>query len=307
VKILPLHARIGISSEDGAFDHLMLTMRPTFRSWNYLVNWEKAFGEVSALEVDLNLLNSLLGKPRIRDAFISLIVAYPQVVRTLPYLLATEVKRGETFNMVMNPDSFPAVLKSFDLTKEPEGIADAESIFEFVEKTGLVRIFQDPSVRNLVDYVLGVEVGLDSNARKNRSGSAMESLVERKIIELQGQLDFEYISQATPSRVESLWGLTSIRGLAVKKFDFAIRDRTGVTLVEANYYSAGGSKLSSVCGTFVGMKPDLDARNLRFIWVTDGLGWNTEKANLRKAFSAVDHLFNLDLLEEGGIEEAMRA
>lgn len=37
-------------------------------------------------------------------------------------------------------------------------------------------------VNNLVDYVYGVETGLDSNGRKNRGGHQMEDLVESYIV-----------------------------------------------------------------------------------------------------------------------------
>ena len=36
---------------------------------------------------------------------------------------------------------------------------------------------------DLLDYVKGVEVGLDSNARKNRTSKAMENIVESFIVD----------------------------------------------------------------------------------------------------------------------------
>lgn len=52
-----------------------------------------------------------------------------------------------------------------------------ESICEYVEETGLGEIFRNKEIKNLVDYVFGVEVGLDTNARKNRGGENMSKAI----------------------------------------------------------------------------------------------------------------------------------
>ena len=52
----------------------------------------------------------------------------------------------------------------------------------FMRKTGLFDMIANHLVNNLVDYVLGIETGLDSNGRKNRGGHQMEDLVEKYIV-----------------------------------------------------------------------------------------------------------------------------
>lgn len=49
----------------------------------------------------------------------------------------------------------------------------------FMRKTGLFDLLSKQLVHSLVDYVTGVETGLDSNGRKNRGGHLMEDLVEK--------------------------------------------------------------------------------------------------------------------------------
>ena len=49
---------------------------------------------------------------------------------------------------------------------------------KFMRKTGLFDLMENHIVNNLVDYVTGIETGLDSNGRKNRGGHLMENLVE---------------------------------------------------------------------------------------------------------------------------------
>ena len=49
----------------------------------------------------------------------------------------------------------------------------------FMKETGLEDLIQNHIINNLVDYAFGVEVGLDSNGRKNRGGHLMEDLLEK--------------------------------------------------------------------------------------------------------------------------------
>ena len=55
---------------------------------------------------------------------------------------------------------------------------DIEKTLMFIKETGIKSLFIDKKIKNLVDYIIGVEAGLDSNARKNRSGHVMEDIVE---------------------------------------------------------------------------------------------------------------------------------
>lgn len=51
-------------------------------------------------------------------------------------------------------------------------------IVEFCVKTGIMHLFQE--VKDIHDYLLGVEVGMDTNARKNRSGDIFERMCQKK-------------------------------------------------------------------------------------------------------------------------------
>ena len=62
------------------------------------------------------------------------------------------------------------VATSGELTKLKAYFESPDKIYEFCKETGLDKIFMDAKIKNLHDYVFGVEVGLDTNARKNRGG-----------------------------------------------------------------------------------------------------------------------------------------
>lgn len=305
LKILDTHLRNGIDDDEAGFEFLFAGFQENFRNWDFYVDWEKARENRDELEIDLNLLNSLLGKDDPHAALGDLLTRFPHVIRAIPILFAMRAENSGLMRMIMNPGQFPPSIKDFDLKSAPGSAEEVNQVLEFAKKSGMLSIFEDGSVRNLVDYVFGVEVGMDTNTRKNRSGKTMEDVVETKLISLQKEFDFEYLPQATKAKVRKEWGRENIDGLNVKKFDFAVLYRDVTTLIEVNYYAAGGSKLSPVVGNFVGMKDEIYRRGMNFIWVTDGLGWGTEITTLKRGFHELDHVFNLRLLELGALEEAI--
>lgn len=276
-----------------------------FRNWDYYVDWSKARDHVSQIERDLNLLNSLLGKPDFDASFVSLVQEYPQVVRAIPILFATRSKDLTALPMVSNPGQFPPTMKVFDIFGDPDGAHQAADLLEFVKLSGIASLFAAGAVKNLVDYVFGVEVGLDSNARKGRSGQVMEDLVEIKLRDISRRFDFEYMRQASVGKLRKAWGISSTAGLGVRTFDFAVRTSAGLSLIEVNFYSAAGSKLAQVCGNFIAVREQLADRGINFVWVTDGLGWSSELPGLRRAFGQIHQVLNVAGLEAGGLEEAL--
>ena len=57
-------------------------------------------------------------------------------------------------------------------------------------------------MKSIVDYCFGIEVGMDTNARKNRIGQLMESIVENIIQKFSEKNDLEFIYQATQKKLK---------------------------------------------------------------------------------------------------------
>ena len=161
--------KINCKDPKQVFAYLQKTFTDSITMWDYFVNWDKALGNVHDLEVDLNTLNVLVGKPNAKQALSGLLETHPYLVRTIPILLAT---REKNFRILISSSNGILQYKSFSL-QEKEHLTKAEisDICEFAQRTGLLDLFQNKSIRSLPDYVLGVEVGLDSNGRKNRGGT----------------------------------------------------------------------------------------------------------------------------------------
>ena len=82
-------------------------------------------------------------------------------------------------------------------------------------------------INNLYDYVLGIEVGLDSNGRKNRGGHLMENLVEEYIVNAGYIKGVNYFKEMYLEDIEKKWNLnlSSMSGnnISTKRFDFVIK------------------------------------------------------------------------------------
>jgi len=297
MKMINKYPEMGILSENAAFEYLMAHLKDTIRTYDFFVAWEKVLGNVSQVEVALNILNSLIGKEDIEIRLKELIKSYPEIVPVIPLLIAV---RGPTVKVAdLGGDIEYSFAKRKSFTDK-----EIDKIIYFVKKCGLLKILRDKSVKNLVDYCVGVEVGLDTNARKNRSGTAMEQLTEVYVKAICDKYGYSYITQATVAKIKTEFGWDVPTDKSDRHFDFAINTGKNIYLLEVNYYSGGGSKLKSVAGEFKSLFELVKQRpNVGFIWVTDGPGWKTAKRPLLETFNATDYVLNIKMIENGLLEE----
>ena len=178
-----------------------------------------------------------------------------------------------------------------------------EKYVDFMKDAGLLEFLQKDANRSLVDYVYGVEAGLDSNARKNRSGTTMENILERNVEKICIEQNLVYKAQATANYIRSSWGIEVPVDKSERRFDIAVfsKEKNKVWLIETNYYGGGGSKLKSVSGEFTELSKLIQTAkdDVSFSWVTDGQGWHTARYPLSEAFGHIDNIFNLEMLKQG--------
>ena len=173
-----------------------------------------------------------------------------------------------------------------------------------MHKTGLFSLISEHLINNLVDYVTGVEVGLDSNGRKNRGGHLMEDLVESHFIKAGLVKGVDYFKEMYLADVEKTWNLDlssiSNQGKAKKRFDFVVKKGGTVYAVETNFYSSGGSKLNETARSYKTIA--LEAKNIdgfAFVWFTDGQGWQSARHNLEETFDVMDNIYCISDMENG--------
>jgi hypothetical protein len=270
---------------------LTSTFKSSIKTWDYLIDWKKVQRNSSELELTLNKLNYLLGKSDLQSEFYKLFQDSPEVVKAFPTLLAVRESKVEIYE----PKERTTEVFDFSATDSTK----PEKYYEFLIESGLVNLFKEDGIKNLVDYVLGVEVGLDSNGRKNRGGSLMEYIVELHIKDFCEKNGYEYIAQANSNKIKEMWGFQVKVDKSSRSFDFAVYNPASkkLKLIETNFYNGGGSKLKAVCGEFKGLHNELNDQNIDFIWITDGLGWQTSLRPLEETYNNNDYIFNLSMLE----------
>lgn len=298
MNYIKTYENIGIHSENEVFEYLISNFKDTIRTYDFFVAWNKVLSKVTEIEVALNILNILIGKEDAETVLKNLIGKYPEVVPVIPILIAV---RGTSIKIA---DIGSDIEYSFSKHKQYTE-KEIDKIVYFTKKSGLLKMLSDKKIKNLVDYVIGVEIGLDTNARKNRSGKAMETLTEIYIKTICDKHGYRYLTQATANKIKQDFGKTVNTDKADRHFDFAIDTGERLYLIEVNYYGGGGSKLKSVAGEFSNLFTLVKNNETGFIWITDGKGWLTAKRPLRETFNHIEYIMNINMLEKGILEEIL--
>lgn len=282
---------INLSEPEDIFKYFMQSLKPTINTWTYFVNWDKVYNNVRAVEVNLNIMNYLIGKDNIEDEFRYLAAKHPSIIKLLPILVAF---RDNKFTLLSNYSETSMEFEPINFKNM--SIDDA---ITFCNKSGFFELLRNKKITNLVDYVLGVEVGLDTNGRKNRSGTAMETVIEYYVNAICKKYNFSYLSQATAPKIQAKWGINFKVDKSRRIIDFAVKTDNQLYLIETNYYSGGGSKLKATAGEYKSMFDYWTNNGYKFIWITDGLGWKTAHLPLRETFEHTDYLLNLQMITDG--------
>lgn len=282
------------------FNKWLNTFRSSICDYKFYVDFEKVYGNVESIKVELNILNSLIGSKNIENAFKNLVAEYPKVLKCIPILLA--VRSREIYAIDSDGEYW------FNFAKQNYSI---DEYIMFMRKTELFSLISDHLINNLVDYVTGVEVGLDSNGRKNRGGHLMEDLVESYLIKAGLVKGVDYFKEMYLSDVEKQWNLDlssiSNQGKAKKRFDFVVKKGGTAYAVETNFYSSGGSKLNETARSYKTIA--LEAKNIEgfaFVWFTDGQGWKSARNNLEETFDVLDNMYCITDLENGIVKELFK-
>ncbi len=288
-----------------SFEDLKETFQESIFSWDYFTNFEKVKANVKKVEKELNLLNYLIGKENIENEFLALIEEYPKIRVALPILIAIRKDKLSNTPIITDVNSLIAENKKYIFYDEvTKNIKD--ELLIFFRESGLRDIFQNKHIKNLVDYCFGVEVGFDTNARKNRTGTLMENIVSNYLEEFCNEnSSYVYIEQATQKRIKEFFNYEIEIDKNSRRFDFALYNQitNRLFLIEVNYYSGGGSKLKATAGEYQYLNDFVKSQGIEFIWITDGKGWLTALNPLEETFNHNDYVVNLDMVKSGILEE----
>lgn len=258
------------------FTAFISQLKETNQTLDFFSDFNKIHNNVENIKLSLCMLNSLIGAPNLRSAVETIWQRDKSAFNVMDILIAV---RSDGKKKVLNSLGECIVLDS--MFESPEGV------LEFLNNTGLAEVFRTQKINNLVDYVFGVETGLDSNARKNRSGHVMENVVSDILTKNGISYRKEIYSREWPE-------LSAALGNDEKRFDFVVETPKTVFLIEVNFYSSGGSKLNEIARSYSDIAPKINAlKGFEFVWITDGVGWNSAKNKLQEAFNIIPNIYNL--------------
>lgn len=273
------------------FNTWLSNFRNSISDYSYYVDFNKVYQNVDSIKIELNILNSLIGSKNIEQDFKNILERYPEVLKCIPILIAVRLNE---IHILYNSINY-----IYDFKEKNHSIDEYTA---FMRKIGLFELLEHHLVNNLVDYVTGVEVGLDSNGRKNRGGHLMEDLVESYIIKAGFQKNIDYFKEMYIHEITEKWNIDlsaiSNKGKTEKRFDFVIKTNSMIYGIETNFYASGGSKLNETARSYKQIAQEVNTINgFTFIWFTDGVGWKTAKNNLEETFDVMEHIYCINDLE----------
>lgn len=259
----------------------MSQLQETNQTLGFFCDFEKISANVDDIKLSLYMLNSLIGTKDLRKSVETIYNRDKSAFGVMNILIAV---RNDGKKRVLNKSGECIYLNSL--------FNSVDGVIEYLEGTGLADIFRKGTIKNLVDYVFGIETGLDSNARKNRSGHLMEYAIAN--IFRKNAIDFRQEVYSTE------WSeLQEALGNDEKRFDFVVKTNKVTYLIEVNFYSGGGSKLNEVARSYSDIAPKINnVKGFEFVWITDGIGWKSAKNKLQEAYNIIPSVYNLTNIDE---------
>lgn len=257
------------------FNLFMSQLQETNQTLDFFCDFDKISTKVAEVEISLNILNYLIGKEDLANAVEEVWQRAPQAFEVLGILIAV---RDDGKKLVVDDTGNVVLLKSYFET--------SANVVKFLQGSGLADIFISRRIKNLVDYVFGIETGIDTNARKNRSGHIMEKTVAK----IFNDAGISFLQEVYSSDFPEL----SVLGVDKKRFDFYINTPTKKYLIEVNFYSDGGSKLNETARSYTDLAPKINSVDgFEFVWITDGIGWKSARNKLEEAYNTIPSVYNL--------------
>lgn len=276
------------------------TLMISNKTFSYFVDWDKVKQNVKKYDYEVNLLNYLVGVSEPKTKIKEILKRNPEVLPVLPLIIAV---RDSEISVIHDPARPIETLANFDFNKKNTLSDDEiEKVVTFCDKSGILSLFSEFKIKNLRDYLLGVETGIDTNARKNRSGNAMEALISPILDKIKGikvfrQKNFKYLKEKEKINIP--------QRLLNRKFDYVIIANSKHFNMEVNYYDGQGSKPQEIVDSYTNRKNELAREKWGFIWLSDGIGWKKGTNQISNAFKDMDYVLNIEFARKGVLQEIL--
>ncbi|MEI7918002.1 MAG: DpnII family type II restriction endonuclease [Candidatus Saccharibacteria bacterium] len=279
-------------------EYFLKSLVGTNKSHEFFTNWQKARNNQNEYRDELALLAVMTNCGEPKEELTRLLTSYPRINSLLPLLNAVRIKNPKETLLVLDESSADDLEYYFG-TKDINKFSIEKSV-SFAEKSGLLA--ELVSIKNHSDYYFGVEVGLDSNARKNRSGTAMEDMAEVYIKDFVNKHNGRYLTQTNFSKASKEFGVEMPIQQANKKGDFMLLIDGKPINIETNYFDGSGSK-QEIMNSYISRAEDLAKAGWGFGLITDGLGWKKNKNQVDHGYARIGNVMNLSMCKNGALDE----
>lgn len=290
-----------MTTSEEVIEEFHRTLLYTNRDFKFFVDWQKVKQNVRKYKVSLSILNSLIKNQNFDSQLDYILKKYPEVLPCFPLLLAvreTDMKLVDDF-LASDPHFIEYNFSEHEVSQE-----EIEKLITFCDKTGLKAFFQNLCQVSLEDYLSGIEVGLDTNARKNRSGRMMEELIGGLMIDIQSRVKIRAVLKQKKFKALADYGVEISNHLKERKADFIlIKDNGALINIEVNFYSGTGSKPQEIVDAYINRHAELKNDGHYFIWVTDGSAWDGQRNQMKRAFDELDYVLNTSFVRRGFLQK----
>ncbi len=255
-------------------NNFLKTLEETNIELNDLIDIEKIIKIIDELQIKLNTLNYIISSNQIElnNKIEKLFISQPEVFLVLPYLVAISKDKIKKNNFLFRINNEIHNLSNF--------LNSPKSIISFLELSGLSRLILDGKIKNFVDFLTGIEVGLDTNARKNRIGFKNEKEIDNIITNAFSK--YQYISIDRQLILEEFKNKVFLKN---KKIDFVLTNHLNnkKVIIETSYYNSSGSKIIETAKSFEKLNQIIsEIQNYYFLWIADGAGINLTSSFITK-------------------------
>lgn len=295
---------LGLKGSQEIADRFLASLLRTNRTHDFFVNWRKVRDNVEGLRFEISVLNAVCGSANASADLRLAIMRHPEVIAVFPIIIAVREARLEVLDQDENGKQ--AIIEYDFSARKSLAKEEADRIVKFCTRTGIVALFQELRLTNLRDYLLGVEVGTDTNARKNRSGNWMEGQIDSHLKAAADAMPGSVIiTQKKFSQLEA-GGHPVPQALKDRRFDIFYHWGNARINIETNYYGGGGSKPQEIIDSYIDRQRQLATKEWRFILITDGLGWDAGQNQLRRGVRELEFVMNLHFVQAGLLRAAIQ-
>lgn len=247
---------------------------------------------------DFYTLEYLIGKPE--NVAYSFFKERPNMLLFIPFLLGIRENKFEKpfKNRILKIQDVDGIyyldFKEIDISK-------IEQYIKFYKDSGLSKAISSGLKKSIYDYAFGVEAGMDSNGRKNRSGEMGEIFLKTVLEDIAYKKGWLANGQTTKYDVKKWYDLDLDETFGNRRFDGSLFNpkRKKLYLFEVNNFNSGGSKSKASATEFKDLHNRFSRTNHEFIYITDGAGWDSDKSHLIEAMEYIGKVFNYKMIEDG--------